>query len=48
MDTESRELLLSAYRGQINDLDYGTLDPDLVDDDEPFLNFDPDIETLTE
>ena len=48
MDTESRELLLCAYRGQINDLDYGTLDPDLVDDDEPFLYFDPDIETLTE
>ena len=48
VDPESREILLSAYRGQIDDLDYGSLDPDLVDDDEPFLGFDPDTETLSE
>ena len=48
IDEVSRDLLLCAYRGQISDLDYGTLDPDLVDDDEPFLNFDPDVEVLTE
>ena len=48
VDSEHREILLSAYRGQIEDLDYGSLDPDLVDESEPFLGFDPDVETLSE
>ena len=48
VDPESREILLSAYRGQIDGLDYGSLDPDLVDDDEPFLSFDPETDRLTE
>ena len=48
VDPESREILLSAYRGQIEGLDYGSLDPDLVDDDEPFLSFDPDTDRLSE
>ena len=46
VESNQREVLLSAYRSQIDDLDYGTLDPDLVDEDEPFLSFDPEVEKL--
>ena len=48
IDSESRELLLSTYRGHFGELGYGNLDPDLVDDDKPFLNFDLLSNMLTE
>ena len=48
IDDESRVMLLSAYRTQLPDMDFGSLDIDLVDDLEPCLDFNPDTDNLSE
>ena len=48
VDGEARVALLSVFRAQLPDLDFGSLDPDFVDELEPCLDFDPDNDELTE
>jgi hypothetical protein len=44
--SEDRLLLLRACTAQIPDLDFGTLDPNMIDDNEPELEFNPDTDRL--
>ena len=41
---EEKAFVLTACRAQMPDLDFGTLDPNFIDDIEPYLEFDPEIE----
>ena len=40
-----KDIVLQACRAHMPDLDFGSLDPDLVDDIEPYLEFDPDTDS---
>ena len=40
-----KEFFLQAWRTQMADLDFGTLDPEFVDGIEPYLELDPDVES---
>ena len=40
--TVEKDIILQACRAHMSDLDFGSLDPDCVDDLEPYLDFDPD------
>ena len=48
IDNEMRNMLISAYRTQLPDMDFGSLDLDLVDTLEPILDFDPERDELSE
>ena len=40
-----KEIVLQACRAQIPDLDFGSLDQEFIDDVEPYLEFDPDVDS---
>jgi hypothetical protein len=41
---EEKAFVITACRTQMPDLDFGTLDPNFIDDIEPYLEFDPENE----
>ena len=40
-----KDIVLKACRAHMPDLDFGSLDPNLDDDTEPYLDFDPDTDS---
>ena len=48
VNDEARIAMISVFRAQLPDIDFGSLDLDFIDDSEPILEYDPETDELSE
>ena len=48
VNDEARVAMISVFRAQLPDIDFGSLDLDFIDDSEPCLEYDPENDELSE